>query len=200
MRDNRMERVETILQSYDHIFDKAQDQPQVWRGLNVRYARDQHWDMGFILVFSPEMGEEGIWWIKKMLEAADIPRDKIKTFRELWQVFIELPQDLRKASEVVVMAMGVVIMIIGVMMSVLHVFVFALFFWSCSAGCGILVPWPGTEPGPSAVRAWSPKYWTSRKSPFMLMLTVMIAVVMWWWWRWYGDGGSGVMLIVKVVM
>ena len=29
--------------------------------------------------------------------------------------------------------------------------------------CGILVPWPEIEPGPSAVKAWSPNYWTTRE-------------------------------------
>ena len=31
--------------------------------------------------------------------------------------------------------------------------------------CGILVPRPGIEPGPSAVRAWSPNHWTAREFP-----------------------------------
>ena len=36
-------------------------------------------------------------------------------------------------------------------------------FWLRRAACGILVPWPGIEPGPSAVRAWSHNHWTTRK-------------------------------------
>ena len=47
------------------MFDKAQDQPQVWRGLNVWSIRHQDWDISFILVFSPAMEEKGIWWAKK---------------------------------------------------------------------------------------------------------------------------------------
>ena len=31
--------------------------------------------------------------------------------------------------------------------------------------CGILVPWPGIELGPTAVRARSPNYWTAREFP-----------------------------------
>ena len=31
---------------------------------------------------------------------------------------------------------------------------------------GILVPWPGTEPEPSAVRIWSPNHWTARDDNF----------------------------------
>ena len=29
--------------------------------------------------------------------------------------------------------------------------------------CGILVPWPGIEPGPAAVKAQSPNYWATRE-------------------------------------
>ena len=31
--------------------------------------------------------------------------------------------------------------------------------------CGILVPGPGIEPGPSTVRAPSPNHWTAREVP-----------------------------------
>ena len=43
-------------------------------------------------------------------------------------------------------------------------FSFSLFWPLCEA-CGILVPWPGIKPGPSAVRAWSPSHWTVREFP-----------------------------------
>ena len=39
------------------------------------------------------------------------------------------------------------------------------FFWLCRVACGILVQPPGIEPGPSAVRAQSPKHWTAREFP-----------------------------------
>ena len=29
--------------------------------------------------------------------------------------------------------------------------------------CRLLVPWPRTEPGPLAVKAWSPNHWTARE-------------------------------------
>ena len=38
-------------------------------------------------------------------------------------------------------------------------------FWPCSVACGILVPRPGIEPGPSAVKAQSPNHWTAREFP-----------------------------------
>ena len=38
-----------------------------------------------------------------------------------------------------------------------------LFFWLHCAACGILVPRPGIEPGPSAVKARSPNLWTARE-------------------------------------
>ena len=39
-----------------------------------------------------------------------------------------------------------------------------LFFWPCHVAWGILVPWSGTEPRPSTVRAWSPDDWTAGKT------------------------------------
>ena len=45
-------------------------------------------------------------------------------------------------------------------------------FWCvCFYGrkaCGILVPQPGIEPGPSSVKAWSPNHLTAREVPFMM--------------------------------
>ena len=38
-------------------------------------------------------------------------------------------------------------------------------FWPCHMACKILVPWPGTEPGPSAVSVQSPNHWTIREFP-----------------------------------
>ena len=45
---------------------------------------------------------------------------------------------------------------------------FVCLFWPSSVACGILVPRPGTEPGPSAVRVWSPNHWTTREFPEVL--------------------------------
>ena len=39
------------------------------------------------------------------------------------------------------------------------------FFWPRCAAYGILVPRPGIEPRPSAVRARSPNHWTAREFP-----------------------------------
>ena len=37
--------------------------------------------------------------------------------------------------------------------------------------CGVFVPWPGTEPRPSIVKAWSPNHWTDRVFlTYMLLL------------------------------
>ena len=38
-----------------------------------------------------------------------------------------------------------------------------LFFLPCCVTCGILVPWPGIEPGPSAVRVQNLNHWTARE-------------------------------------
>ena len=40
-------------------------------------------------------------------------------------------------------------------------------FWPCHAACMILVPWLGTEPGPTAVKSWSPNHRTAREFPGM---------------------------------
>ena len=45
------------------------------------------------------------------------------------------------------------------------------FFWPRCAACGILVPRPGTEPRPTAVKVWSPNHWTTRESPLFLPLS-----------------------------
>ena len=42
---------------------------------------------------------------------------------------------------------------------------FLLLFWLRPAACGILVPQPGTEPRPTAVKVQSPNDWTARKFP-----------------------------------
>ena len=38
-------------------------------------------------------------------------------------------------------------------------------FWLCLVACRILVPQPGIEPRPSAVKAQSPNHWTAREFP-----------------------------------
>ena len=51
---------------------------------------------------------------------------------------------------------------------VLYTLPFFFFFpiWLHRTACGILVPRPGIEPGPSAVRVQSPNHWTAREFPF----------------------------------
>ena len=39
---------------------------------------------------------------------------------------------------------------------------FFFFFWPHHATCRILVPWSEIEPGPLAVKVWSPNHWTTR--------------------------------------
>ena len=48
---------------------------------------------------------------------------------------------------------------------------FLFFVW---LACGILFPWPGIEPGPLAVKAWSPNHWVAWKiltSPYFCLCT-----------------------------
>ena len=49
---------------------------------------------------------------------------------------------------------------------------FALFlsFWPHWTACGMLVPWLGIKPAPSAVRAQSPNHWTAREFPWSTLL------------------------------
>ena len=42
---------------------------------------------------------------------------------------------------------------------------FFFFFLPHCMACRILVPWSGIEPGPSAVKVWSPNHWTTREFP-----------------------------------
>ena len=39
------------------------------------------------------------------------------------------------------------------------------FFWLHCMACGILTPWSGIKPGPSAVRMRSPIHWTTKEFP-----------------------------------
>ena len=51
------------------------------------------------------------------------------------------------------------------------------FFFGCATqrvGCGILVPRPGIEPGPSALRTQSPSCWTTRN--FLIQFFMIFAL------------------------
>ena len=37
-----------------------------------------------------------------------------------------------------------------------------IYFWLPRPACGLLAPWPGIEPIPSAVKVQGPKPWTTR--------------------------------------
>ena len=52
-------------------------------------------------------------------------------------------------------------------LSVLYSWTFFLFFcfWPRHMACGIIIPQPGIEPGPLAVKVWSPNHWTARECP-----------------------------------
>ena len=44
------------------------------------------------------------------------------------------------------------------------------FFWLCCMACGILVPRPGIEPRPSAVKTWCPNHWAAEEIPCTYVL------------------------------
>ena len=51
------------------------------------------------------------------------------------------------------------------MVVLFSIFFFKFFFWLHCTACGILVPRPGIEPGPSSMRVQSPNHWTAREFP-----------------------------------
>ena len=53
----------------------------------------------------------------------------------------------------------------GLSVILLYYFILFLFFWPHHVACGILVPRPGIEPGPSSVKAQNPNHWTTREFP-----------------------------------
>ena len=62
------------------------------------------------------------------------------------------------------------------MFSCAHALCVTLFFNQCHLACGILVPRPGIEPGPSAVKTWSPNHWTTREFPLFLSFTLSFSI------------------------
>ena len=46
-----------------------------------------------------------------------------------------------------------------------HIFLNFLLFCSCHVACGILVPQPGIELGPPALKVWSLNCWTAKEIP-----------------------------------
>ena len=49
---------------------------------------------------------------------------------------------------------------------------FSFFILLHHTACGILVPWPGFEPGPSAVKAQSPSHWSAREFATICLFTL----------------------------
>ena len=52
--------------------------------------------------------------------------------------------------------------------------VYFFFLWRHHSACGILVPWPGIELAPLAVKPWSPNHWTVREFPELSTLKLWI--------------------------
>ena len=46
-----------------------------------------------------------------------------------------------------------------------YIIIIIYFIWPYFEACRIFVPWPGTEPGPSAVEAQSLNHWTAKEVP-----------------------------------
>ena len=52
----------------------------------------------------------------------------------------------------------------------LYFYFVILYFWRCHMTCLILVPWPGFEPVPLAVKALNLNHWISREVPQITLL------------------------------
>ena len=55
----------------------------------------------------------------------------------------------------------------------LFVYIFFFFFKSFHVACAMLIPQPGIEPMPLAVKVQGPNHWTTREFPFGNFLTGM---------------------------
>ena len=53
-------------------------------------------------------------------------------------------------------------------------FVLLFFFFGCTIGYRILVPWPGIEPMPPALEAENLNHWTTREAPDLPCFTVAL--------------------------
>ena len=55
----------------------------------------------------------------------------------------------------------------------MRTFMFLFIFWLYAVMCRVLVPWPGTEPSPVAVKAAvkvsRPNHWSARELPSLLL-------------------------------
>ena len=45
------------------------------------------------------------------------------------------------------------------------IIIIIIIFWLHHEACEIVIPWPGIEPRPLAMKAPSPNHWTARKFP-----------------------------------
>ena len=52
------------------------------------------------------------------------------------------------------------------------------FFLPCLPTFGILVPLPGIEPGPLAVKGWSPNHWPTGELPLSILLNTSLSLIM----------------------
>ena len=58
----------------------------------------------------------------------------------------------------------------------------SLMWQLCDVACGILVPWPRIELGPSAVKALRPNPWTTRECPHVISRYLFVLEKLCWLW------------------
>ena len=74
--------------------------------------------------------------------------------------------------------------------------IYIFFSRSCRTACRILVPWPGIEPWPSVMRAWSPNHWTTREFPRDL-INIFEWINKWTNVRQIERGGPGIVCLIR---
>ena len=79
-----------------------------------------------------------------------------------------------------------------------HASYFFFFFWPRRAACGILVPRPGIEPMPPALRAWSLNHWTASEVPSQLFFFLINSFILfiYFWRHWVLVAGHRLSLVV----
>ena len=58
----------------------------------------------------------------------------------------------------------------------IYLSVYLSIYLSLLKACRMLVPLPGVEPGPLAVKVWSPNHWTTRELPVFLLESQLMLV------------------------
>ena len=84
-------------------------------------------------------------------------------FLKFIYLFIWLSRVLVVTHRILISSCGAFISACGILVAVC--WIFSCGTWTLSCGIWDLGPWPGIEPGPPALGAWSLSHWTTREVP-----------------------------------